>query len=319
MTIARRTVLTAAATALARPAFAQAWPTRPVKLIAPFPPGGTVDIFARLTAQWMTEGLGQAVVVENRSGAGGNIGAAAVARSAPDGYTLLMGSPGTQAINAHLYPNPGYDGIADFAPISLVVEVPNLLAAHPSLNLRSVQQLIELAKRDRIAYGETSIGGSTHLSAELFRLQAGFEADHVTYRGSSPMMADLLPGRIQFGFDNLPSILPHVQSGALTALGVTSKQRWSGAPDIPAIGETLPGYEVTAWFGVLAPKNTPAEVIAACTAAIQRGVATPAARERLVQLGGTPIGSTPEAYRDHIAAEFRKWGEVVRRAGIKLE
>jgi len=317
--ITRRSALTLAAIPLARPAMAQSWPTRPVKLVAPFPPGGTVDIFARLTAQWLTEGLGQSVVVENRSGAGGNIGAVAVARAAPDGYTLLMGSPGTQAINAHLYPNPGYDGIADFTPISLVVEVPNLLAAHPSLNLRSVQDLINLTKSQRIAYGETSIGGSTHLSAELFRLQAGIEAEHVTYRGSSPMMADLLPGRIQYGFDNLPSILPHVQSGALTALGVTSKQRWSGASDIPAMAETLPGYEVTAWFGLLAPKGTPSEIIHAANAAVVRGLATSAARDRLAQLGGTPIGSTPEEYREHILAEHRKWGDVIKRAGIKLE
>ncbi|MBL6078726.1 tripartite tricarboxylate transporter substrate binding protein [Belnapia sp. T18] len=314
----RRTLL--AASLLATPALAaEAWPSRPVRIVVPFPPGGTVDILGRLTANWLQEATGGNFVVENRSGAGGNIGAQAVARATPDGTTLLMGSPGTQAINAHLYPNPGYDGIADFAPISLVAEVPNLLAAHPSLGLRSIPDLIARAKAERLAYGETSIGGSTHLSAELFRLQAGIEGEHITYRGSAPMLGDLLPGRIAWGVDNLPSILPHVRSGALTALGVTSKARWSGAPDIPAIAESLPGYEVTAWFGLLAPRGTPPEVVLAANAALQRMLATPAAVQRLAELGATPIPGTPEAYRAHIDAEYTKWGDVIRRAGIRLQ
>jgi tripartite-type tricarboxylate transporter receptor subunit TctC len=314
----RRTLL--AASLLATPSHAtEAWPSRPVRIIVPFPPGGTVDILGRLTANWLQEATGGNFVVENRSGAGGNIGAQAAARAAPDGYTLLMGSPGTQAINAHLYPNPGYDGIADFAPISLVAELPNLLAAHPSLGLRSIPELIARAKAERLAYGETSIGGSTHLSAELFRLQAGIEGEHVTYRGSAPMLGDLLPGRLAWGVDNLPSILPHVRSGALVGLGVTSRARWSGAPDIPAIAESLPGYEVTAWFGLLAPRGTPPGVIAAANAALTRMLASPAAAERLAQLGATPIPGTPEAYRAHIAAEHAKWGEVIRRAGIRID
>lgn len=316
----KRRSLLAAASLLAAPALAaEAWPSRPVRIIVPFPPGGTVDILGRLTANWLGEATGGNVIVENRSGAGGNIGAQAAARAAPDGTTLLMGSPGTQAINAHLYPNPGYDGIADFAPISLVAELPNLLAAHPSLGLRTIPDLIARARTERLAYGETSIGGSTHLSAELFRLQAGIEGEHITYRGSTPMLGDLLPGRIAWGVDNLPSILPHIRSGALTALGVTSRARWSGAPDIPAIAESLPGYEVTAWFGLLAPRGTPDEVIAAANAALGRMLATPAAAQRLAELGATPIPGTPEAYRAHIAAEYAKWGEVIRRAGIRLE
>ena len=316
----RRGILAGLAAApFARTALAETWPARPVRIVVPFPPGGTVDILGRLTAAWLTEATGQSFVVENRSGAGGNIGAAAVARAMPDGYTLLMGSPGTQAINAHLYPNLGYDGIADFAPISLVAEVPNLLAVHPSRNIRTVPELIAAAKADRLAYGETSIGGSTHLSAELFRLQAGIEGEHVTYRGSAPMLGDLLPGRIAWGVDNLPSILPHIRSGALVAVGVTSKSRWSGAPEIPAIAESLPGYEVTAWFGLLAPKGTPGEVIATANTALAKMLATPTAVRRLGDLGAPPIPGTPEAYRDHLAAEFRKWGDVVKRAGIRLE
>ncbi|MCO6419379.1 tripartite tricarboxylate transporter substrate binding protein [Siccirubricoccus sp. KC 17139] len=316
----RRALLAAPLLALAARAGAQeGWPTRPVRIVAPFPPGGTVDILARLTATWLQEAIGQPFVVENRSGAGGNIGAVAVARAQPDGYTPLMGSPGTQAINAHLYANPGYDGIADFAPISLVAEVPNLLAAHPSLGVQDAAGLIALAKEKRLAYGETSIGGSTHLSAELLRLQAGIEGEHVTYRGSSPMLADLLPGRIAWGVDNLPSILPHIRAGSLTAIGVTSRARWSGAPEIPAIAETLPGYEVTAWFGLLAPKGTPEGVIRTVNAALARMLGTPGAAQRLAELGATPIPCTPEAYRAHILAEHGKWGEVIRRAGIRLE
>jgi tripartite-type tricarboxylate transporter receptor subunit TctC len=317
----RRALLAAPAlVALARPAAAQdAWPARPVRIVAPFPPGGTVDILARLTAAWLQEATGQSFAVENRSGAGGNIGAVAVARAQPDGYTLLMGSPGTQAINAHLYASPGYDGIADFAPISLVAEVPNLLAAHPSLGVKDVPGLVALAKQKRLAYGETSIGGSTHLSAELFRMQAGIEGEHVTYRGSAPMLADLLPGRIAWGVDNLPSILPHIRAGSLAALGVTSRGRWSGAPEIPAIAESLPGYEVTAWFGLLAPKGTPESVIATANAALVRMLGTEAAARRLAELGATPLPGTPQAYRAHILAEHRKWGEVIRQAGIRLE
>ncbi|TDH63406.1 tripartite tricarboxylate transporter substrate binding protein [Dankookia rubra] len=316
----RRSLLATLGVGLAAPALGQeAWPSRPVRIVVPFPPGGTVDFLGRLTAAWLQEATGQSFIVENRSGAGGNIGATAAARAQPDGYVLLMGSPGTQAINAHLYPNPGYDGIADFAPISLVAELPNLLAAHPSLGVHDVAGLVALSKQRRLAYGETSIGGSTHLTAELFRLQAGIEGEHVTYRGSAPMLGDLLPGRVAWGVDNLPSILPHIRSGALIAIGVSSRTRWSGAPEIAAIAETLPGYEVTAWFGLLAPKATPEPVIAACNAALVRMLATPAAARRLAELGATPIPGTPEAYRAHILAEHAKWGGVIRQAGIRLE
>ncbi len=315
----KRRALVAAALAAPFAARAASWPERPVRIVVPFPPGGTVDIIGRLTAQWLHEATGGNFVVENRSGAGGNIGAQAVARAQPDGYTLLLGSPGTQAINTHLYPNPGYDGIADFAPIILMTQVPNLLAAHPSLGVKTAAELIALAKARRIAYGETSIGGSTHLSAELFRLQAGIEADHVTYRGSSPMMADLLPGRLAYGVDNLPSILPHIRSGALVAIGVTSPQRWPGAPEIPALGETLPGYEVTAWFGLLGPRGTPAEVVERANAVLNAKLAEAGPRERLLTLGGTPAGGTPQDYLALILAEHRKWGDVIRQAAIKLE
>lgn len=310
--------ITALTTHQAGAATAQ-WPIRPIRMVCPFPAGGTSDILARIAADILTEALGQPVVVDNRSGAGGNIGAAQAARAEPDGYTLLLSSPGPLAINGFLYKDPGFDGLRDFVPITQVAEVPNLVAAHPSLGVKTAADLIVLAKQRRLAYGETSIGGTTHLAAELFRLQAGIEADHISYRGSAAMMPDLLAGRLAYGFDNLPSILPHVRSGALTAIGVTSATRWSGTPDVPAIAETLPDYEVTAWFGVVAPRNTPDAVIRRVQAALAAGLSQPETVKKLGELGATPIGDTPEAFAARVNAEHTKWGAVIRQAGIKLQ
>lgn len=320
MKTSRRALLAAPLLATPALAFAQGtWPSRPVRIFVGFPAGGTTDILGRVAAQILQEELGQPFVVENRPGAGSNIAAQAVLRSPADGYTLLLGSPGTNAINPHLYSNPGYDPLTDFLPISQIAEVPNLIAAHPSLGVRDAASLIALAKRQRLSYGETSIGGSTHLSAELFRLMGGFEATHVGYRGSSPMMVDLLPGRIHFGCDNLPSILPHVRSGALVGIGVTSTNRWSGAPDIAAIGETLPGYEVTAWFGLVAPKGTPGEIIQRANAALRKGLTKPEVVSRLHELGATPLPGTPEEYQARNVAQFARMGELIRRVGIRAD
>lgn len=318
--IGRRMLLAGAGALLSAPVLAQgAWPQRPVRIMVGFPAGGTTDILGRLAAQILQEGLGQPFVVENRPGAGSNIAAQAVLRSPADGYTLLLGSPGTNAINPHLYSNAGFDPLTDFLPISQIAEVPNLIAAHPSLNVRDAAGLIALAKQRRLSYGETSIGGSTHLAAELFRLMAGIEATHVPYRGSAPMMTDLLTGRIDYGSDNLPSILPHVRSGALVAIGVTSKDRWPASPDIPAIAETLPGYEVTAWFGLVAPRGTPDEVIARANAALRAGLQKPEIVSRMAELGARPLPGTPEAYQARNAAEFARLGELIRRVGIRAD
>jgi tripartite-type tricarboxylate transporter receptor subunit TctC len=305
---------------LSVPALAQAaWPQRAVRIVVGFPPGGTTDILGRLAAQILQEALGQPFVVENRPGAGSNIAAQAVLRAPADGYTLLLGSPGTNAINPHLYSDPGYDPLTDFLPISQIAEVPNLIAAHPSLGVRDATGLIVLAKRRRLSYGETSIGGSTHLAAELFRLMANIEATHVPYRGSAPMMTDLLPGRIDFGTDNLPSMLPHVRSGALVAIGVTSTDRWPSAPDIPAIAETLPGYEVVAWFGLVAPRGTPDEVIARANAALRAGLEKPETVSRMGELGARPLPGTPEIYQARNVAEFTRLGDLIRRVGIQAQ
>lgn len=316
----RRSLLAASGALLAAPALAQSpWPNHTIRILVGFPAGGTTDILGRMAAQILQEELGQPVVVENRPGAGSNIAAQAVLRSPADGYTLLLGSPGTNAINPHLYSNAGYDPLTDFLPISQIAEVPNLIAAHPSLGVRNAAELIDLAKRRRLSYGETSIGGSTHLAAEMFRLMAGIEATHVPYRGSSPMMVDLLPGRIDFGTDNLPSIIAHVRSGALVGIGVTSTRRSPSAPDIAPIADTLPGYEVTAWFGLKAPRGTPPEVIARANAALRKGLSKPETVARLRELGATPLPGTPEEYQARNAAEHARLGELIRRIGIRAE
>lgn len=305
---------------LAVPAFAQApWPNRPVRILVGFPAGGTTDILGRLAAQILQEALGQPFVVENRPGAGSNIAAQAVLRSPADGYTLLLGSPGTNAINPHLYANAGFDPLKDFLPIGQIAEVPNLIAAHPGVGARDAAALIALAKQRTLSYGETSIGGSTHLAAELFRLMGGFEATHVSYRGSAPMMTDLLPGRIDFGCDNLPSIMPHIRSGALVAIGVTSAERWPANPEIPAIAETLPGYEVTAWFGLVAPRGTPPEIIARTNAALRAGLEKPEIVSRMAELGARPLPGTPEVYQARNEREFVRLGDLIRRVGIRAE
>nr|WP_248291390.1 tripartite tricarboxylate transporter substrate binding protein [Neoroseomonas marina] len=312
--------ITAATAALAAPAFAQAsWPNRPVRILVGFPAGGTTDILGRLAAQILQEALGQPFVVENRPGAGSNIAAQAVLRSPADGYTLLLGSPGTNAINPHLYANAGFDPLKDFLPIGQIAEVPNLIAAYPGVGVRDAAALIALAKQRTLSYGETSIGGSTHLAAELFRLMGGFEATHVSYRGSAPMMTDLLPGRIDFGCDNLPSIMPHIRSGALVAIGVTSAERWPANPEIPAIAETLPGYEVTAWFGLVAPRGTPPEIIVRTNAVLRAGLEKPEIAARMAELGARPLPGTPEVYQARNEREFVRLGDLIRRVGIRAE
>ncbi len=319
-TFRRRSFITGAMATLAAPAFAQApWPNRPVRILVGFPAGGTTDILGRLAAQILQESLGQPFVVENRPGAGSNIAAQAVLRSPADGYTLLLGSPGTNAINPHLYANAGFDPLKDFLPIGQIAEVPNLIAAHPGVGARDAAALIALAKQRTLSYGETSIGGSTHLAAELFRLMGGFEATHVSYRGSAPMMTDLLPGRIDFGCDNLPSIMPHIRSGALVAIGVTSAERWPANPEIPAIAETLPGYEVTAWFGLVAPRGTPPEIIARTNAALRAGLEKPEIVSRMAELGARPLPGTPEVYQARNEREFVRLGDLIRRVGIRAE
>ena len=299
-----------------------AYPSKPVRIVVPFPAGGATDIIARLIAQKLADALGQSFVVENRPGAGGNIGATFVAKAAPDGYTLLMGSPGTQSVNAHLYVSPGYDGIKDFQPISLAVKAPNLLVAHPSLPVRSLPQFIEYAKKNPgLRYGHTSVGGTKHLAGELLRLKADIDIVPVTYRGSAPMLVDLVGGHLQVAFDDLITSLPHVTSNSLNALAITGQSRWPSVPDVPRVSElggVFADYDVTAWYGLLAPANTPAPIVAKLSAIVAAALKERELRDSLFAKGVEPMGTNPEVYRDFIQSEYVRWGEVITRAGIKV-
>ncbi len=299
-----------------------AYPNKPVKIIGPFPAGGATDLFARLLAQKLTAALGQTFLVDNKPGAGGNIGAAFVAQSAPDGYTLLMGSPGTQSVNAHLYDKPGYDGVKDFEPVSLVVKAPNLLVVHPSFPARTLVEFIDYAKKNPgLNYGHTSNGGTKHLAGELLRLKAGIDIVPVAYRGSAPMMTDLIGGHLKVAFDDLVTSLQHVSNGSLRALAITGATRWPSVPDVPRVmelGGPLADYDVTAWYGLVAPAKTSAAIVGKLGAVIVEALKDKSLRDELQAKGVEPIGSSPGEFQTFIVEEHKRWGDVIRRSGIKL-
>ncbi len=310
--------------AVAAPAvYAQAtFPTKPIRIVVPFPAGGTTDILARAVAQKLTETGGQPVVVDNRPGAGGNIGAELVAKSPPDGYTLLMGTVGTHAINPSLYARMPYDHQKDFAPVILVAGVPNVLVINPAVPANSVQELIAYGKANpgKLNFASSGSGTSIHLAGELFKTMSGVQMTHVPYKGSAPALADLLGGQVQLMFDNLPSALPQIKGGKLKALAVTSAQRASALPDVPTIAEAgLPGFEATSWFGLLAPAGTPKDVIAKLNGEVAKWLASPEAREKLASQGAIAAGKTPEDFTAHIVAETAKWQKVVKESGAKVD
>ncbi|WP_207536773.1 Bug family tripartite tricarboxylate transporter substrate binding protein [Sabulicella rubraurantiaca] len=311
----------AASLALPRPVLGQAaWPQRPVRLIVPFAAGGATDILARAIAQaWQAE-HGQAFVVENRTGAGGTIGTETVAKSAPDGYTLLLGTTATQSITPHLYPRLSYDAAKDFAPVGTVASVPMVLVVHPSLGVSDVAGLVAKARAEpgQVTFASSGQGSITHLAAELFRARGGVELSHVPYRGSAQAMTDLVSGRVLMMVDHLPTILPHIQSGAVRALGVAGPRPVSSLPGVPTIGATLSGYEVTSWFGVLTPAGSPAPVVALLNAGIARALAQPEIVARLREQGAEPLSGSPEDFAALIARDSRLWGEVVRTARVTL-
>jgi tripartite-type tricarboxylate transporter receptor subunit TctC len=314
---------TLAGLAAPRVAGAQApYPNRVVRIIVPFPAGGATDILARLIAQKLTEALGQTFIVDSKPGAGGNIGAALVAQSAPDGYTLLMGAPGTHAVNAHLYDKPGYDGIKDFEPVSLVVKAPNLMVAHPSLPVKTLAEFFDYARKNPgLNYGHTSNGGTKHLAGELMRLKGDIDIVPVAYKGSAPMMADLIGGHLKVAFDDLITSQQHVSNGTLRALAITGRSRWPSVPDVPRVlelGGNFADYDVTAWYGLLAPAKTPMAIVEKINAVVAGALKDKALRDELFAKGVEPIGSSPKEFKDFIAEEFTRWGDVVRRAGIKL-
>ena len=313
-----------AAFAFGAPASAQApaYPTKPVRIVVPFPAGGATDILARAVAQKLTETWGQAFVVDNRPGAGGNIGSELVAKAAPDGYTLEMGTVGTHAINASLYAKMPYDHVKDFAPIILVAGVPNVLVVNPAVPVNSVQELIAYAKANpgKLNFASSGSGTSIHLSGELFKVMAGVQMTHIPYKGSAPALADLLGGQVQLMFDNLPPSLPQIKGGKLRALGVTSAARAPALPDTPTIAESgLPGFEASSWFGLLAPAGTPPAIIAKLNTEIAKWLASPEAREKLVAIGANIAGGTPEDFARHIRVETAKWAKVVKESGAKVD
>jgi len=312
----------AALASIAMPAQAQTYPTKPIRLVVPFPAGGTTDILARAVAQKLSETLGQQVIVDNRPGAGGNIGSELVARSAPDGYTLLMGTVGTHAINVSLYPKLPYDPVKDFTPIVLVAGVPNVLVVNPSLPARSVAELIAYAKANpgKLNFASSGSGTSIHLSGELFKVLTGVQMTHVPYKGSAPALTDLVGGQVQLMFDNLPSSLAFIKAGKLRALAVTSKTRAAALPDVPTMVEAgVPDFEASSWFGILAPAGTPRDIVVRINAEVAKWLATPDAREKLAGQGAIAAGGAPEDFARHIASETAKWARVVKASGAKVE
>ncbi len=323
----RRLLLAAALASLPLIVTAQpVWPTKPVRIVVPFAPAGTTDILARALAPELSKAFGQPFVIENKPGAGGNLGADLVAKS-NDGHTLLMGTVGTHAINPALYAKMPYDHVKDFVPITLVAGVPNVLVMNPAkaeeLGIRSVPDLIRVAKASpgKLNMASSGNGTSIHLAGELFKSMTGTYMVHFPYRGSGPALLDLIGGNMDLMFDNLPSAMPHIKSGKLKALAVTSAERSAALPDLPTVAEAGPlkGYEASSWFGLLAPAGTPADVVNRVQQETAKALATPAMKERLLSQGAIPSGMSPAEFAALIAAETKKWAAVVKASGAKVD
>ena len=328
----RRTLLAATACAAvfltAGNALAQAnWPGKPVKIVVPFAPGGTTDILARAIAPELSRAFGQSFIVENRAGAGGNVGAEAVAKSPADGYTLLMGTVGTHGINKALYAKLPYDPQKDFAPITLVAGVPNVMVMNAdkakALGINTVADFIKYAKANpgKLSMASSGNGTSIHLAGELFKSRTGIFMTHIPYRGSGPALLDLVAGNTDVMFDNLPSALPQIKAGKLKAFAVTSAERSAAVPELPTIAEAagLKGFDASSWFGLLAPAGTPADVVSRIQLETAKALASPAVREKLLAQGAIPGGNTPQEFAKMIDAEHIKWAGVVKASGAKVD
>ena len=303
-------------------AAAQNFPSKTLRFIVPFPPGGGNDLLARELAQYLTEPLGQTVVVENRPGGSTIIGTEAAARAAPDGHTLFMGNNSTLCINPNLFRKLPYDPIKDFAPVSLLASAPFLLLVHPSVPAKSVKDLVALAKTrpGQLNYGSAGLGITTHLAGEMFDLMAGIRTTHIPYKGAGPALTDLIAGQIHFGFNNLLSGLPHVRTGRLRALGVTSATRSSTLPDLPTVAESgLPGYEAGAWYAVLVPARTPQPVINRLHSEFVKVLQQPKVQERMASDGASLVGSTPQVLGKTIEDDIARWGRVIKQANLSLD
>ena len=325
MTLPRRRLLKLAAGAVALPAVTrlargQAYPTGPVRWIVCFAAGGPNDIVARLIGQYLSEYLGQQFVIENRVGAGGNIGMQAALSSAPDGYTVVFVGP-NNAINATLYEKLPFDFMRDSAPVAGTMRLTNVMDVNLALPVKNIAEFIAYARANprRINFASGGVGTSPHLSGELFMAMTGVELVHVPYRGTAPALTDLLAGEVQVLFDNLPGSIGHIKTGKVRALGVTAAKRVPALPDVPAIAETVPGYEASVWYGMAAPKDTPADIIATLNHAVNAVLADPKVQVRLAELGGEPMPMTPAEFGKLVAEETEKWAKVIRAANIKPE
>lgn len=296
------------------------YPNRPVRIIVPFPPGGATDIVGRLIAERLQAVLGQPFVVDNKSGASGNIGVAEAVRSPADGYTLVLGAPQTLTINPQLFGNLPFNPQRDLAPIAVIASVPNVLLVNPKVPARNAAELVTLAKSKKLSYGSTSIGSTPHLSAELMKSMTGTDILHVPYRGSAPAMQDLVGGQIDIMFDQLAAALPQIKAGTVRALAVTTLKRSQAAPDLPTLDESgVKGFDSEGWFGLLAPANTPRSILERINAEVNRALTSPDFRERLAKVGAEPIGGSIESFSERIANESQRWGKVIRFANIKAE
>jgi tripartite-type tricarboxylate transporter receptor subunit TctC len=325
----KRTFLQGAASAAAASAasvaapwvHAQAWPARPIKYLVPFPPGGATDILARIVAEKLTSALGQPVIVENRAGAAGNVGTEAVVKSPNDGYTVMQGTV-ANSISETLYTKLPFSFERDLQPVALVALVPNVLVVHPSVPARSVKELVDLlrAKPGTYNYASSGTGTSIHMSGELFKLLAKVEATHIPYKGSAPALQDLVGGQVSLMFDNLPPALPHIKSGRLRALAITTAKRSPALPDLPTMQEAgIAGYDASAWFGMLAPKGTPMEIVNRLNSEINKFIASPEGREKIALQGGEPAPMNPTEFSAFIKNEITKWSRVVKASGAKAD
>jgi tripartite-type tricarboxylate transporter receptor subunit TctC len=323
--LCRRQILRLAASAAALPALsrlarAESYPARPVRIVVGFAAGSTTDILARLFSQWLSVRLGQQFVVENRPGAGGNVGAETVVRAAPDGYTLLMVPPAVAA-NPALYEHLTFDFIRDTAPVAGVVRVPNVVEVNPSLEVKTLPELIAYAKANpgKLSFASAGIGTASHLAGQLFNGMAGVDIQHVPYRGDGPAMVDLIGGQVQVGFATMTASIGHIRAGRLRPLAVTTKEHSDALPGIPSVSEFIPGFEASSWFGVAAPKATPPEIVALLNREINAGLADPTIKSRLADMGGMLLTGSPADWGKLIVSETEKWGKVIRAAGIKAQ
>jgi tripartite-type tricarboxylate transporter receptor subunit TctC len=316
----------AVTTALAAPAIwpararAAGYPTKPVRIVVPFTPGGSTDITARLVGNRLQEIWGQSVVIENKGGAGGNIGADTVAHADADGYSILISGPG-MATNRFLYPSLTYDPVGDFAPVSMLITQPNMMCVPNASPAKSVQEFIDYCNtnKGKVTYASSGNGTTLHLSGELFKRMAKVEMIHIPYRGGAPAINDLIPGRVDVIFDNMPSIISHVRSGSLRGIAVTTKDRVGIVPDVPAIAETVPGFDVVSWFGFFVPAKTPKEIVAKINADTNAALMYPAVKTRFEDLGAVPKGSTEGQLAAFLKSETDKWGPVIKDAQIRVE